>query len=117
MIINQSRTGPGERRLSVEPTGAWSCDNCAGDARATAGQLTPAQVKQLQTYLDDPAFDREDGVPPTSPQCADKLDSNMTTTSGIVLWSNCRGAAPGPVSVKILRLLAEATGLNAGLPG
>jgi hypothetical protein len=41
----------------------------------------------------------------------------MTTARGIVLWSNCRGAGPPAVSVKILRLLAEATPLNAGLPG
>lgn len=117
VIINQSRTGPGERRLAVDPDGSWACDNCAGDGKSSAGRLTAAQMKQLQSYLDDPAFSEEDGVPPTSPQCTDKLDSNMTTTSGIVLWSNCRGAAPPPVSQKILRLLAEATPLDAGLPG
>jgi hypothetical protein len=116
VIINQSRTGPAERRLAVDPNGSWACDNCSGDGKSTAGQLTAAQMKQLQAYLDDPAFKDEDGVPPTLPQCSGKLDSNMTTSSGIVLWSNCRGAGPPPVSVKILKLLADATPLDAGLP-
>jgi hypothetical protein len=117
VIINQSRTGPSERRFAVDRNGSWACDNCAGDGRSTAGRLTPAQMKQLQTYLDDPAFDEEDGVPPTSPKCTSKLDSNMTTAHGVVLWSNCRGGGPPPVAVKILRLLADATPLDAGLPG
>jgi hypothetical protein len=116
VIINQSRTGPGERRLAVEVDGAWACDNCAGDGKNSVGRLTAAQMKQLQTFLNDPAFGEEDGVPPTSPKCGNKLDSNMTTSQGVVLWSNCRGAGPPPVSVKILRLLADATPLDAGLP-
>jgi hypothetical protein len=116
VIINQSRTGPGERRLAVEADGSWTCDNCAGDGKNTTGRLTAAQIKQLRDLMADPAFSEEDGVPPTAPQCGNKLESNMTTSSGVVLWSNCRGGGPPPVSLRILRLLADATPLDAGLP-
>jgi hypothetical protein len=116
VIINQSRTGPGERRLAVEPDGSWACDNCAGDGRNTTGRLTAAQLGQLRGLMADPAFGEEDGVPPSVPQCPDRLESNMTTSSGVVLWTNCRGGGPPPVSLRILRLLAGATPLDAGLP-
>ena len=116
VIINQSRTGPGERRLAVEPDGSWVCDNCAGDGRNTTGRLAAAQLKQLKDFMADPAFADEDGVAPNAPQCGNKLESNMITSSGAVLWSNCRGGGPPPVSLKILRLLADATPLDAGLP-
>jgi hypothetical protein len=116
VIINQSHSGPGERRLAIEVDGAWTCENCAGDGKNSAGRLTAAQMKQLQTFLDDPAFGAEDGVPATSPKCGNKLDSNLTTSQGVVLWSNCKGGGPPPVALKILRLLAEVTPLDAGLP-
>lgn len=116
VIINQSRTGPGERRLAVEPDGSWVCDNCAGDGRNTTGRLDAARMKRLRDLMADPAFGDEDGVPPNSPQCGNRLESNMTTSSGVVLWSTCRGATPPPVSLKILQLLAEATPLDPGLP-
>jgi hypothetical protein len=116
VIINQSRTGPGERRLAVEPDGSWVCDNCAGDGKNTTGRLDAAQLKQLRDLMADPAFGEEDGVSASAPQCGNRLESNMITSSGAVLWSNCRGGGPPPVSVRILRLLSGATPLDPGLP-
>jgi hypothetical protein len=116
VIVNQSRSGPGERRLAVETDGSWVCDNCAGDGKNATGRLNAAQMKQLRDFLADPVFKEEDGVPPSSPQCGDKLESNLITSSGVVLWSNCRGGGPPAVTLKILRLLADATPLDAGLP-
>lgn len=114
VIVNQSTGNAGERRLAVTETGDWTCDNCTGDGRTTAGRLGPDPLARLAALITDPALPREAGPRAGTAPCRNQLSSNLVTRAGVVTWSTCAG--PGPVSTRILRLLADATRLDPGLP-
>jgi hypothetical protein len=115
--VGSSRTGPTERRLEVEVDGSWTCDNCAGDDTMTSGKLSAAAIRRLQTLL-NPGLEAEDKAQrgKETPDCPGELVSNMISAFGVVVWSDCPGNQPPPITAAILDVLTQETPLVAGIP-
>ncbi|MEV4546189.1 hypothetical protein [Micromonospora echinaurantiaca] len=112
--VSSGRTGPTERRLSIEADGSWICENCAGNNKNSSGKLGAAQMQQLL----GPGLIDEDRAQQgkKTPRCSGELLSTLVSGYGVVMWSDCPGNQPPPITAAILRVLTAETPLVAGTP-
>ncbi|MFC0529711.1 hypothetical protein [Phytohabitans kaempferiae] len=98
------------RRLTVEPDGGWSCDNCAGDQKNSQGRLSPAQNDELHRLVGSPEF-RQEVLDRRGRRytCEGALYSSLFMIQGAITVGDCPGEERLPVTDAVLRLLADAT--------
>ncbi|MFU8875218.1 hypothetical protein [Micromonospora sp. SL4-19] len=99
------------RTLYVDPSGRWTCQDCAGDGVESNGTLKPDQTQRLQRLLADPALVGEtDEARQYKQGCIDALTSTLLIPPGLAISSqDCPGEEKPPVANKILLLLTQAT--------
>lgn len=101
---------PKIRILDVEPDGAWSCDNCAGDGQTSNGRLSTTQNDELRRLLDGAAFREEaERARRYRLTCTDALVHTLRLGMSAITTADCPGEQRPPVTGAILRLLADAT--------
>lgn len=116
MIVVQQPKALRVRMLFVKAAGTWTCDNCGGDDKDSAGSLTLEQVGRLQALIADPAFVQESDKAryPQLP-CRVKMITRLEIGPFRASVSDCPDQRPTPIAQQILQLLADATPLEATL--
>jgi hypothetical protein len=95
--------------ITVRPDGVWQRSDKQG--RKDDGKLAAARRTELQQLLADPRLAAEAQRPPGGgEQCRDALTYLLVSPQGLVRHTQCPGAKPPEVTMRIAALLLAATG-------
>jgi hypothetical protein len=98
-----------QQTLTITADGSWTFVDKRANVPATTGQLSPDQLRQLTTWVTDPAFAAEAKLPGPAGVCNDGINYTITVGEFTASYERCGNAASRPVTDKILALLADAT--------
>jgi hypothetical protein len=100
-----------QQTLTITADGSWTFVDKRANVPTTSGRLSPDQLRQLTTWVTDPAFAAEAKLPGPAGVCNDGITYTIAVGEFTAKYERCGNATSRPVTDKILALLADATAL------